>query len=125
MTNYGFIASDTCTDSTFRIIDVGHPRRPKFIATRTRRVLAENVRARMEEKFRVEPDKVRALAESAGVSRSTAHRVLEADVIGCSIDTLTQLANALHCETYELLMPDQVTHRHRPQESNPTPREKR
>jgi DNA-binding Xre family transcriptional regulator len=72
-----------------------------------------NVRTRMEEKFRGEPDMVRALAESAGVSRSTAHRILEADMIGASIDTLTQMANALHCEPYELLLPDQTVPSHR------------
>lgn len=81
-------------------------RRPKFVAARTRRVLADNVRSRMDERFRGETDMVRVFAESAGVSRSTVQRVLDAEVIGISIDTLTQLANALHCEPYELLMPD-------------------
>jgi DNA-binding Xre family transcriptional regulator len=123
MTNCGFIASDTWTSAESMLDDVNQPRRPKFIATRTRRVLARNVRYRMEQKFRGEPDMVRALSEAAGVSRSTAHRVLEADVIGCSIDTLTQLANALHCDPYELLVPDRVVHRSPHHEGSPMPHE--
>jgi DNA-binding Xre family transcriptional regulator len=91
---------------------MGNARRPKCIAARTRRVLAENVKARMKERFRDEPDLVRALAESAGVSRSTVQRTMDAEVIGISIDTLTQMANALHCEPYELLMPDRFQARH-------------
>jgi DNA-binding Xre family transcriptional regulator len=91
---------------------MGNARRPKFIAARTRRVLAENVKARMKERFKDEPDLVRALAELAGVSRSTVQRTMEAEVIGISIDTLTQMANALHCEPYELLMPDRFQARH-------------
>lgn len=84
----------------------GQARRPKFVAGRTRKVLAENLRARMHERFSREPDMVRALSESSGVSRSTVQRVLDAYTIGASIDTVTQMANALHCEAYELLMPD-------------------
>jgi DNA-binding Xre family transcriptional regulator len=91
---------------------MGNARRPKFIAARTRRVLADNVKARMKERFRDEPDLVRALAELAGVSRSTVQRTIDAEVIGISIDTLTQMANALHCEPYELLMPDRFQARH-------------
>lgn len=89
----------------------GLARRPKFVATGTRRVLADNLRARMEERFAGKPDLVRALSDYAGVSRSTVRRVLEADVIGASIDTITQMANALHCEPYELLMPDRFVAR--------------
>jgi DNA-binding Xre family transcriptional regulator len=65
----------------------------------------------MEERFRGEPDLVRALAEYAGVSRSTVRRITDADVIGASVDTLTQIATALHCEPYELLMPDRFLSR--------------
>ena len=86
-------------------------RRPKFVATRTRKVLAGNVLSRMDERYAREPDRVRALSEASGVSRSTVQRVLDADVIGASIDTLTQMANALHCEPYELLMPDRFLSR--------------
>jgi DNA-binding Xre family transcriptional regulator len=97
---------------------MGNARRPKFIAARTRRVLADNVKARMKERFRDEPDLVRALAESAGVSRSTVQRTMDAEVIGISIDTLTQMANALHCEPYELLMADRFVARHPHQDGN-------
>jgi lambda repressor-like predicted transcriptional regulator len=96
-------------------------RRPKFIATRTRKVLADNVRSRMEERFKNEPDMVRALSEQSGVSRSTVQRVLNADMIGASIDTLTQLANALHCDPYELLLPERFPNHHHRRFDNQKP----
>lgn len=100
----------------------GAVRRPKFVATRTRKVLAENVRSRMDERYAREPDRVRALSEVSGVSRSTVQRVLEADVVGVSIDTLTQMANALHCEPYELLMQDRFLARRSQKDSDRTAR---
>jgi lambda repressor-like predicted transcriptional regulator len=96
-------------------------RRPKFIATRTRKVLADNVRSRMEERFKNEPDMVRALSEQSGVSRSTVQRVLNADMIGASIDTLTQMANALHCDPYELLLPERFPNHHHRRFDNQKP----
>lgn len=75
-------------------------------ATGTRKVLAGNLLGRMAERFPYAPDRVRALSDASGVARSTIQRLLEVDVAGASIDTVTQLANALHCEAYELLIPD-------------------
>jgi transcriptional regulator with XRE-family HTH domain len=97
-------------------------RRPKFVAVRTRKVLASNLRSQMTERFERAPDRVRALSEVSGVSRSTVQRVLEADAVGISIDTLTQLANALHCEAYELLVPDHFAARRHQSEDTQTGR---
>jgi transcriptional regulator with XRE-family HTH domain len=72
----------------------------------------------MDERFPRESDRVRTLAEASGVSRSTVQRALEADVLGASVDTITQMANALHCEPYELLMPDRFVPRHPRQEGS-------
>lgn len=84
----------------------GQAKRPKFIATRSRKILGENVRRKMEQRYPDEGDKFTALAESCGnsPSRSTINRIIDGEV-GPSIDTITQLANALHCEPWELLVP--------------------
>lgn len=88
----------------------GRRKPPKmFIATTTRRTLTENVRARVEARYKNQRNKVKALAEESGVGRSTIQRVLKPDTygsVGPSIDTLTQIANALKCEPFELLKSD-------------------
>jgi transcriptional regulator with XRE-family HTH domain len=78
-----------------------------------RKTLAANLVARMETRWPDAPDRVRALADASGVARSTIQRLLEIDVAGANIDTLNQLANGLHCEVYQLLMPDHHSSRHR------------
>jgi hypothetical protein len=84
----------------------GRARRPRLPAIGVRKVLAANLVAGMDSRFPEATDKVRALADASGVARSTIQRFLEIDVAGANIDTLSQLANALHCEAYELLMPE-------------------
>src|SRR6185503_12750966 len=79
----------------------GLSRRPRIPATATRKVLAANLIGRMAERFGEASDRIRALSDQSGIARSTIQRLLEIDVAGASIDTLSQLANALHCEPYE------------------------
>jgi DNA-binding Xre family transcriptional regulator len=82
-------------------------KRPKFTATRTRRVIAANVLVRMEIRYRGIGDKFKALAEDAGTSLSTIQRATQPDRhnTGITVDVLTQIAMALRCEPYELLLP--------------------
>jgi hypothetical protein len=85
----------------------GPMKRPKYTATRTRRVIAANVLVKMELRYRGVGDKFKALAEDAGTSLSTIQRATQPDSYstGISVDVLTQIAMALRCEPYELLMP--------------------
>lgn len=83
----------------------GQAKRPKYVSLRMRRILAENVKARMAIRYDGEPDIVKALAEACGVSRSTIQRIITPGAVGASIDTIDQLAKALQCEPYELLVP--------------------
>jgi DNA-binding Xre family transcriptional regulator len=92
----------------------GKTRRPRFVAKAVRKTLAANLEAKMAERFPHAPDRVRALANVAGTARATIQRILEIDVVGATVDTIGQLANALHCEPYELLMPDRFAHDHDP-----------
>lgn len=95
----------------------GLSRRPRLPATATRKVLAANLIAKMAERYPEAPDRVRALSDASGIARSTIQRLLEIDVAGASIDTLSQLANALHCEPYELLMPERFLLRAAPDQT--------
>jgi hypothetical protein len=85
----------------------GQTKRPKYAAVRTRRIIAENVIARMETRYHGIGDKFKALAEDAGTSLSTVQRATDPDhyATGITVDVLTQIAMALRCEPYELLMP--------------------
>lgn len=85
----------------------GQTKRPKYAALRTRRVIAENVRARMEVRYKGLGDKFKALAEDAGTSLSTVQRATSPDrySTGITIDVLTQIAMALRCEPHELMTP--------------------
>lgn len=83
----------------------GQAKRPKFVAKRERRILGENIEARMREAtYLSENDKVSALAEVCDVSRSTVQRLIKGDV-GATIDTIALFAKALRCEAHELLTP--------------------
>lgn len=85
----------------------GKPKKPKFVATRTRRILAANIRKRMEERYRNVGDKFKALAEDAGTSLSTIQRATDPEArTGITVDVLTQIAMGLRCEPFELLTPD-------------------
>lgn len=83
----------------------GQPKRPKHVAPRTRRIVAANIKTRMDARYAQVGDKRKALAEDAGTSLSTVQRALDPDLYatGITIDTLTQIANALHCEPRDLL----------------------
>lgn len=85
----------------------GKTKRRKHVALRIRKVLAANLLARMEQRYRGVGDKVTALAEDAGTSISTVQRATKPDryTTGISIDVLDQLAMGLRCEPYELLKP--------------------
>lgn len=88
----------------------GQPKRPKFVALRTRKILAANVIARMEARYKDNGDKFKALAEDAGTSLSTIQRVTQPDrySVGVTVDVLTQVAMALRCEPAELLQDPQA-----------------
>lgn len=81
------------------------PRRPKYVALRQRRILGDNVRRLMEQKYEHEPDKVTALAQDSGVGRGTIQRIIAGDQVGATIDIITQIANGLHVDVHELLTP--------------------
>lgn len=85
----------------------GQTKRPKYAAIRTRRIIAANVVSRMEHRYRGVGDKYKALAEDAGTSLSTVQRATRPDhySTGITVDVLTQIAMALRCEPYELLVP--------------------
>ena len=83
------------------------PRKPKTpkVPGVMRAVLAENVRALLAYRFELVGDKVRALASSSGVAKSTIHRILKCEV-GATIDAIEQLALALDVSVYQLLTPN-------------------
>lgn len=85
----------------------GQTKRPKYTATRTRRIIAAAILSRMEVRYRGVGDKFKALAEDAGTSLSTVQRATNPDQYstGITVDVLTQLAMGLRCEPYELLTP--------------------
>ena len=85
----------------------GQTKRPKYPAVRTRRIIAQNVLAKMEVRYRGVTDKFTALAEDAGTSLSTVQRATSPDryATGITVDVLTQLAMGLRCEPFELLTP--------------------
>ncbi len=86
----------------------GQTKRPKYIAARTRRVIATNILRRMESRYKGMGDKYKALAEDAGTSLSTIQRATNPDryTVGITVDVLTQIAMALRCEPFELVTPD-------------------
>lgn len=77
---------------------------------RAAKVLAWNVRERMNARYRSERSesaKIRRLAEESGVGRSTIQRIVNPDtykVHRTTLDKIVYLAMALRCETHELLM---------------------
>jgi DNA-binding Xre family transcriptional regulator len=83
----------------------GSTKRPKYAATRTRRVIAANILVRMEARYKGVGDMYKALAEDAGTSLSTIQRATNPDHhnTGITVDVLTQIAMALRCEPHELL----------------------
>lgn len=91
----------------YSVMATGRAKRPKYAAVRTRRVVAENVLLRMNQRYTSNTDKYKALAEDAGTSLSTIQRVTQPDVygVGITVDVLTQVAMALRCEPHELLIP--------------------
>lgn len=97
----------------------GVTRRPRLVSMAVRKIVAANLLARMAERFPHAGDKVRALADASGMARASIQRILQVDVAGATIDTIGHLANALHCEPYELLMPNRFGAR-RSQRSDPT-----
>lgn len=80
----------------------GKAKRPKYVAVRSRRILGQNIKLKMQERYASEGDKYTALAQDCGTSRSTIERIVKGET-GATIDTMTLLANALHCELHELL----------------------
>ena len=85
----------------------GQAKRPKYVALRTRKVLAANILKRMELRYKGVGDKFSALKEDAGTSLSTVQRATNPNSEnGISIDVLTQLAMGLRCEPWELLKPE-------------------
>lgn len=84
------------------------PKRPKHIALRTRRLIARNIMARVEERYKNAGDKLKALAEDAGTSYSTVQRATQPDryATGITVDVLTQIAMGLRCEPADLLADD-------------------
>jgi hypothetical protein len=77
---------------------------------RAAKVLAWNVRDRMNARYRSERSesaRIRRLAEESGVGRSTIQRIVNPDtykVHRTTLDKIVYLAMALRCETHELLM---------------------
>lgn len=82
-------------------------KRPKYVALRTRRIVAENILRRMEERYATYTDKVKQLADDAGTSPSTIQRATDPEryQTGITIDVLTQIAMGLRCEPEDLLRP--------------------
>lgn len=66
--------------------------------------LADNVRQLMEEKYRMSPNKPRALAKDAGVGLYTVQRLLGAST-GANLDTIEAVGKVFKAEAYELLTP--------------------
>ena len=86
-------------------------RRPsKQVDERLRHILANNVRFRMNDLFAEKGDKPKALADSAGVSKSRVQVILAGEQ-GVSVDVLSRIAQGLCCEPYELLVPPEHLHR--------------
>jgi DNA-binding Xre family transcriptional regulator len=82
------------------------PKSDKTPSVKMRQVLAENLRARMLERYPKTRDRIMALAEAAGISRSTVQRITaEEPPIGASIDTIDAVAKALRVRPADLLMP--------------------
>lgn len=69
-----------------------------------RQVVAQNLKALMNEHFREAGDKPMALAKASGLSKSSVQRIL-AQETGASLDNLEALAAAFHLSAYQLLVP--------------------
>lgn len=70
-----------------------------------REVVAQNVRALIDHHYKHVDNKPKRLAEDAGVSLSSAQRVISAEV-GASIDTLEAIANVFEISVYQLVLPN-------------------
>lgn len=81
----------------------GEPKKKK-IPGLIRVALADNVRQLMEEKYRMSPNKPRALAKDAGVGLYTVQRLLDAST-GANLDTIEAVGKVFKVEAYELLTP--------------------
>ena len=78
------------------------PKRRKYVAIRTRKIIGQNIRDLMETVFEHETDKWTAFKDASGIARSSIQRIAGGEV-GVSVDTLTLLANALHVDVADLL----------------------
>jgi DNA-binding phage protein len=81
----------------------------KGVDMRVRDALTKNVNRLVNVRYRNSSNRVNALAKDSGVGRSTVQRILDPetyDSVGPSIDTVAQIAQALNCRPYELLVDD-------------------
>jgi hypothetical protein len=63
----------------------------------------------MDKVYSGEANKIVALAKESGVGRSTIQRIVDPATyapVGPSIDVVGEIAGALGCEPYELLVPE-------------------
>lgn len=74
---------------------------PGFMRT----VLAANLKRLLEHHYRTSPNRPKSLSVDAGVTLSTIQRVMKCEV-GASLDTLESIADALHIQVYQLLVPE-------------------
>lgn len=86
------------------------PRPPSLPAVRLRRVLAENVQFLLDRhyplsKYRIKSKQQQQLAKDAGVSWSSIQRMLDPED-GKAIDTIADIAVAVHIHPAELLRSD-------------------
>src|SRR5262245_59320735 len=75
----------------------------RYIAARERRIVSENVKTRMEIRYKGRSNMVLALAEESGVGRSTVQRIVDPQTYGSygpNVDTMDLLARALRCEAH-------------------------
>lgn len=107
--NFGYVQPTYGGAARLALSPMAGTKRPKFVALRTRRIVAENIKRRMNERYPNHSDKVKALAEDAGTSPSTVQRATDPEryQTGITIDILTKLAMGLRCEPDELLRESQ------------------
>jgi transcriptional regulator with XRE-family HTH domain len=72
-------------------------------AGQSRRVLARNLKALMEDRYPDEPNKPKWLAERAKISMSSVQRIFSAET-GATVDTLDSVAHALDVPPFSLLL---------------------
>ena len=80
------------------------PKSPK-VPGPLRRVVAANVSLMIQVEFRASPNKPKALAMLAGVSRSTIERIM-AGGVGADLETLEKVAAGLNLIPYQLFIPN-------------------